>query len=113
MMLMAMLMKITDDDDFRETFVNGQCNFRAFLASSSEAVDSAARGGRLRRPEAVSRAPSYRPPWQPRPRGDSIQAGLEPNGNGYGECQIPHAVYESFRECGNRILLQRRRRVLR
>ena len=87
---MTMLMKITDDDDFRETFVNGQCNFRAFLASSS-----------------------YRPPWQPRPRGDSIQAGLEPHGNGYGECQIPHAVYESFRECGNRILLQRRRRVLR
>ena len=44
---MTMLMKITDDDDFRETFVNGQCNFRAFLASSSEAVDSAARGGAL------------------------------------------------------------------
>ena len=108
-----MMVKINGTEDFRETFVLAQCDFCDFLASSSEAVDSAARGGRLRRPEAVSRAPSYRPPWQPRPRGDSIQAGLEPNGNGYGECQIPHAVYESFRECGNRILLQRRRRVLR
>ena len=48
MLMTTMLMKINGDEDFRETFVIAQCDFCAFLASSSEAVGSAAQLEKLK-----------------------------------------------------------------